>query len=92
MKFLFLNNLELSDVLSEIKNQNQNNEQEIQCHVGYSDELDTDVLEMKLGEAVTEVPISSLFNEIGKHQNVQIESYDVIEVGDFGEGFAFMLQ
>lgn len=89
MKFLFLNASELSDVLNEIKNTNK--EQDVQCYVGYSDELDTDVLEMTEGDAVTEVPISSLFDEIGKHQNVQIKSYDVIEVGDHGEGFAFLI-
>ncbi|MFF2532227.1 hypothetical protein ACFVS2_25290 [Brevibacillus sp. NPDC058079] len=63
----------------------------IRCEVEYSENLKADVV-ILYGEndaQLAEMTISDTIPQISQYIDVPITSYDVVEVGDFGEGFAF---
>jgi hypothetical protein len=90
MKLLFLTPSELSDAVSEIVE--KENGERLECSVGFSEEMETDVVTIGKHEEGKEVPIAQFVPQLNEHFQVNIESYDVIEVGDYGEGFAFVIK
>lgn len=93
-KLMFVNPSELSETITQIV-RNEKNNQNIICEVGYSEEKDTDVAVITYAdgkEIVEEVPIENFFSQLNEFYHEQIVSFDVYEVGDFGEGFAFSIQ
>lgn len=93
-KLMFVNPTELSETITTIV-RNEKNDQHIMCEVGYSEDKHTDVALITYAggeQVVEEVPIENFFGQLNKFYNEQIVSFDVYEVGDFGEGFAFSIQ
>lgn len=88
MKIEFLTNDELNVIAEEIM------EKEVPCNtceVVYSEAVGTDVMNVydAEGQLAKEVTIEDFMVELGRHLGILISRYDVIEVGEFGEGFAF---
>jgi hypothetical protein len=87
MKLLFLTPYELEEVVEEILEKEEF--ESVTCQAGYSEEINTDVLTVVRANSKEDVPISSFIKRLNEHYGVHILNYDVYEVGDFGEGFAF---
>ncbi|ADO59971.1 hypothetical protein [Paenibacillus polymyxa] len=90
MKMLFLSPSELSQKLKHIIEKREGALQ--RCEIGYSEALQTDVAAITYVQTTKEVPIVDFVHDLNREFEVEILSYDVIEVGDFGEGFAFMIR
>ncbi|WPS85561.1 hypothetical protein SMD22_00440 (plasmid) [Brevibacillus halotolerans] len=88
MKMIFYSVHELNKILEEIY---ESEKDIIHCEVEFSEKLDTDVVvlyrEKKTPHA--EITIEDVFPKISQYLDETVTSYDVFEVGDFGEGFAF---
>lgn len=84
IKLLFLKHNELAATLSEILNVDTSH-----SSIEYSEDKGTDVL--RIGSKNEEIAIDELLVLFGNHVNESIVKYDVFEVGDEGEGFAFFL-
>jgi hypothetical protein len=89
MKLLFLSPIELSQALKNIMEKRKG--LSLSCEVGYSEDLHTDVASIGNDEKVEEIPIQNFVGDLNQRYNVEIVSYDVFEVGDLGEGFAFVI-
>lgn len=89
IKFLFLSPGELEKAISKIikKEQGKN----ATCRVDYSETLQTDVINIQTSSEREEVPVKDFLKALSEQFNVDIKSYDVFEVGDYGEGFAFFI-
>lgn len=90
IKLLFFTPPQLTEVLSEILRQNDPGH--TCCSVGFSEALGTDVATLKKEDVFEDVPISDLVHLLNTYFQVRILSYDVYEVGDWGEGFAFVIE
>ncbi|MFF2531314.1 hypothetical protein ACFVS2_20640 [Brevibacillus sp. NPDC058079] len=89
MKLLFLTPSELTQALKEIIK--QPDQTQLSCEIGYSEELDTDIVSVTTNKYKEDIPIRNFVPQLNDRYNVNILSYDVYEVGDFGEGFAFAI-
>lgn len=87
MKFLFLKPREFEDTVKGIFLKEG---KEVEVTVGYSEELNTDILKLSSNET-EEIPLSSVLDKVAEYHNVIIQDYDVAEVSDFGEGFIFRI-
>jgi hypothetical protein len=90
MKFLFLTPFELEEVAEEILSKEM--KEGIFCRVDYSEQEETDVLKLTIKETTKEIPVHQFIEKLNQYFGIHITDYDVFEVGDFGEGFAFMIQ
>ncbi|MBP1309226.1 hypothetical protein JOD82_002246 [Paenibacillus sp. 1182] len=90
MKMLFLSPSELSLKLKHVIEKKEGTT--LDCEVGYSEKLQTDVAEITYLQMTKEVPLQHFVTDLNREFEVEILSYDVIEVGDFGEGFAFTIR
>ncbi|WPS85298.1 hypothetical protein SMD22_01335 (plasmid) [Brevibacillus halotolerans] len=88
MKLLFLTPTELTQVLKEFIKQD---ERQLSCEIVYSEELNTDVVCITTTTKNEDIPIYEFVPQLNDRYKVNIISYDVYEVGDFGEGFAFSI-
>lgn len=88
MKMLFLTPNELSHTMEEIF---ATQGKEVTCSTGFSEKTEQDILTIAEQNAVQELPIEELFAPLNERYHVDIERYDVMEVGDFGDGFVFFL-
>lgn len=89
MKFIFLSVEELNNVATTLTSSIGT---KVQSKVTYSEELDTDVVEVYTegnNKATEVIAMIDFLPEIEKHLNQSISSYDVMEVGDLGVGFLF---
>lgn len=90
LKIMFLTPSDLVEVLSEIV---RRDDPECTCsRVGYSETLGTDVATLKKQDVFRDVPICDFLQKLNTYYGVKILSYDVYEIGDWGEGFAFILE
>lgn len=90
MKLLFLTAYELEEVAEKIMS-NESKEL-IVCETGFSEEQDTDVIRVKMNESSEDIPVTGFLSRLNQYFGVDIQEYDVYEVGDFGEGFAFAIK
>lgn len=87
MKLAFFKPQELRNLLREMMNADDTS---AICNITFSEEMGCDVVEIyKDNNRVKTIPIQELLPKLSEHLNVSITNYDVIEVGDYGEGFAF---
>jgi hypothetical protein len=88
MKLAFFKTNELNEMMTVLLKENN---KLTRCEVEYSDKLDTDALfaYAKDGKLLSETALTDSIPVISDHLNATVTSYDVIEVGDMGEGFAF---
>ncbi|WCF11492.1 hypothetical protein NDS46_31540 (plasmid) [Paenibacillus thiaminolyticus] len=96
MKLLFLTPVELAETLTEVLRRERNNANVI-CQVGYSEEQGADVAFISYTNNTEdtkpeEVPLTNFLKHLNEFYQVCIQSYDVYEVGDEGEGFAFQIK
>ncbi|MFF2531315.1 hypothetical protein ACFVS2_20645 [Brevibacillus sp. NPDC058079] len=89
MKTLFLTSAELTDVLTSIATSNNEQQQTKEYRVGFSENLRTDVLHITGDGETDDVPLTNFISQLNEYYQIHIKSYDVIEVGDIGDGFAF---
>lgn len=83
-KLMFYKNDELANTLSHMLNLDA-----ADCSVEYSENAKTDVLYVHSSEK--EMELNQLLGGLGTYTDETIIGYDVIEVGDMGEGFAFFI-
>ncbi|MBP1309140.1 putative enzyme involved in methoxymalonyl-ACP biosynthesis [Paenibacillus sp. 1182] len=89
MKLAFYKKNELEQILTKIF---QNEASNINCQVSCSEELDMDTIEVYENDSLLKViDIEEAYDQIEKHIGEKFTHHDVIEVGDFGEGFAFFI-
>lgn len=87
MKFEFLTKDQLGDTITKIMNTGTTNAEYM---VDYSEDLHEDCVEVyENGELTKTIEMKDMLEVLSKHFGEEIVRYDVIEVGDFGEGFAF---
>lgn len=87
MKLLFLKTNEIEVEMNKIAKVGQTYE------VSVDDNTSKDVLLVVEDKKIVEtLPIENVFPVLEKVHNVKIKSYDVYEVGDFGDGFAFSIE
>lgn len=89
MKFMFLTTEELDQMTTSMFSSEQPN---TTCHVTFSEEEEMDVVELyQNGKTIAydSIPLSDLLPKISKRLNQTFQSYDVMEVSDFGVGFVF---
>lgn len=87
MKLAFFKPQEFETLLCELINADNTGGT---CNITYSEEMDCDVVEVYQGNVHTNtIPIHDLLPRLSEHLNISIINYDVIEVGDYGEGFVF---
>lgn len=88
MKILFLTESELEATIENFLEKVGN---PVKCNVGFSENLDTDIIKLnKKGDNEEKIlPVSQTFSWLNEYYGVNIKNYDVCEFGDFGEGFAF---
>lgn len=82
---MFLTNEETNNMVSEILSQNN-------CIVTYSEEEEMDIVELYIeGESTPydSIPFENLLSQISTHMNVNVTSYDAMEIDPFGCGFVF---
>lgn len=90
MKFEFQKKDELGDLITKIMNTETSH---IDCIVDYSEDLHEDCVEVyENGELKETIEMKDMLEVLSKHFGEEIISYDVIEVGDLGEGFAFFFK
>ncbi|WCF11546.1 hypothetical protein NDS46_31815 (plasmid) [Paenibacillus thiaminolyticus] len=88
MKLAFYKQKELNELLNEMINTSM--ESELTCRVSYSEEIQSDAVNIFVdGQFKETIDLWDILSQISKYLNVNITHYDVIEVGDAGEGFAF---
>lgn len=88
MKIAFYKKNELNEVLNEVMN--KSSQSKVTCEVSFSDEMGGEVvLISENGVVQNTVELWDVLSDLSTHLNIEITKYDVIEVGDFGEGFAF---
>ena len=88
MKLAFYKTNELNELLNKVMN--TENEDKSNCEIQFSEELDTEVVKvLEAGVEKEEVELWDLLKDMSRHMGIKITNYDVIEVGDRGEGFAF---
>ncbi|ADO59659.1 hypothetical protein [Paenibacillus polymyxa] len=88
MKMAFFRPNKLNEMMNEIfQTKNTSN----YCEVEYSEKLETDAIltYSEDGRLVSEQPLTDALSAISNALNIPVTKYDVIEVGDFGDGFAF---
>ncbi|MBP1308893.1 hypothetical protein JOD82_001913 [Paenibacillus sp. 1182] len=88
MKMAFFKPNKLNEMMQEII---QTKNTSIRCEVEYSEKLETDAIltYAEDGRLVSEQPLSDALSAISDVLKIPVTKYDVIEVGDFGDGFAF---
>lgn len=89
IKLLFLVQSELEEAVSEIIKQKQG--KSVKCCVDYSETFQADVVKLQSSNEQKEILIKDLLNDLSNWFDVNITSYDVFEIGDYGEGFAFFI-
>lgn len=88
MKIAFYKKNELNEVLNEVMNKSA--EAKVTCEVSFCDDLESEVVLVSENGVLKEtVELWDVLSDLSAHLNVEITKYDVIEVGDFGEGYAF---
>lgn len=87
---MFLTQNELAETLSQIAKEIHPGHT---CRgISYSEQLETDVVLIEKGDATEEIPISHFLHDLSRFFNVNILTYDVYEVGDYGEGYVFEIE
>lgn len=87
MKILFLKSNEIETEMNKVAKVGQTYE------VSVDDNTGKDVLLVVENNSVVEtLPIENVFPVLERVHNTKIKSYDVYEVGDFGDGFAFSIE
>ncbi|MFF2532482.1 hypothetical protein ACFVS2_26805 [Brevibacillus sp. NPDC058079] len=90
MKFAFYKQQELDQIITKLF---ATDSKDMKCKIGYSEELDGDGVEFfENGVLVRTVEVKDIFDVLSAHLGEEISRYDVMEVGDFGEGFVFFFK
>lgn len=86
-KLVFLKSVELTDTFSRLY---ADMGADITCMVGYSEDLEKDAVDIySVGEHLTTISVWDTLDKLSNELGLTITHYDVIEVGDEGDGFAF---
>jgi hypothetical protein len=89
MKLSFYSTQELNEIATELFKSEGNS---ITCEVGHSEILECDAVDIYENSVLIKtVPVQDLLGKLGEHLQITITHFDVIEVGDFGIGFAFFI-
>lgn len=90
MKLAFYKKNELNNILTKLF---QTTSSRLTCQVNFSEKLDADSVEFyENNNLVKTIRIEEAFAKLTKYFGLEISRHDVIEVGDFGEGFAFFFK
>lgn len=78
MKSLCLTTEKLSELMSDLYKET--------CKVEFCEESEIEVIRMATGK---EIALEDAFEELNTHFNVEVTSFDVLEMEDYGEVFVF---
>ena len=81
MKSLCLTTEKLNELMSDLY--------KTTCEVVFCEEREIEVIRMSLER---EIALEDAFEELDAHFNVEITSFDVMELGEVGEVFVFIFQ
>lgn len=90
MKMLFLTRNSFEETLSEIFEKEEGTK--VTCKSSFLEEEEKDVVIVKGNSFCHVFSIIDLFEKLNRHFSVSIQSYDVMDIAEFGDGYAFFIK